>query len=575
MSEGLTLGVHVGHDAAAAAFSGARLLYAEEEERHSRVKSQGGCPWRAIDAAIAAGGRAGEVRTIALTWSLGPYFACRRALADHARAVGNEAWFEKRQRELAIVNDAVESLHRRFPAARIVDFPHHHAHLACAVHFAPRGSRRDGPVLGVVADALGDAESLTAFCAPDAEGLLGSPRVVLRRSPQQSLGFLYKRAAEAFGFAGSEAPGHLMSLSGCARRESAPVPLLRDALFTRDAEGLLDFREDGFDAYRGHSATADRCFPQPLRSRLGLEAPWPRERLPERAPQAQALQAIAEDYLEELLRHLVAAHRPSTIFVSGGVFLNCVALERLARALEGVSLIVCPVKKDSGTAIGAAVLAEAAEHGAAALCSGSRSLRLGTPVVGTEEAWAIAPGRFEAFESREALVRSLVDDLRRGEILALVDGPGEFGPRALGARSILADPSNRALTTRLNAQVKCRHPFQPFAGAFLAGPFRERHPGVAADESMSWAVRLADEGGLDGLLHRDGSCRVQLVPESDGSLLSALLKDLGSRGLPPVVLNTSLNPRGEPMPRTAADVRTTCAALGLSRIYTPAGRWTA
>lgn len=569
-SRDITLGVHVGHDAAAAVVADSRLVYAEEEERHTRRKSQDGCPWNALAAALAAASAsASDVRTIALTWNLSRYLECRRDLAEHARRIGNQEWHEKRQREIAIVRDAVEELRRRFPKAAIVDVPHHHAHVACAVSFGAPGA---GPVLGVVADALGDAESVTVFSASDDAGLLGSPEVVLRRSPQQSIGFFYKRASEVFGFSGSEACGYLMSLSGCGDGREA-ADLLRDRLVTRGDQGLSSFTGD-FDPFRGHSESAARCFPEDLLGRLQLPARAEDAELLARAAQANAFQRITEEYLEELLRHLVRTHRPRTVFLSGGVFLNCVALERLTRAIPDVEWVVCPVKKDSGTAIGAAVVADVARNGPRVLRERPRTLRLGTTITGDEDAWST--GRHEIFGGREEVVAQLAGDLAAGNLVALADGAGEFGPRALGARSILATPSSRQLATHLNGHVKSRHSFQPFAGAFLEEEFRRVHPGKTADAFMSYAVRFGEESreSLAGILHRDGSSRAQLVTAGEDSILRSLLLELARRDLPAVVLNTSLNARGEPMPRTAAEARATCAGLGIERIYTPKGRWT-
>ena len=570
----ITLGVHVGHDAAAAIFSECRLQYAEEEERHTGRKAHNGCPWNAIDAALeAVSARDDEVRTVAVTWGLASYLECRRELAEHARRVDNEAWFDRRQREITFAREEIEALKKRFRNAELLDFPHHLAHAACAVCFAPRLETpgEESLVLGVVADALGDAESLTVFSAPDATRLLVAPEVALRRSPRQSIGFFYKRGSEAFGFTGSEACGYLMALSGCDDGEEH-AEVLRNELFRRDSEGPLSFEPARFDPFRGFSETAGRCFSEELHEHLGVQQPG--GDFLSRAGQANAIQRITEEYLEDLLRHLVSTLGPRRIFLSGGVFLNCIALGKLTRAFPDVDLVVCPVKKDSGTAIGAALLAEVRRTGALANPHGT--LRLGTAISGREPDWADAAGQYEVFSSRGVLVSRLADDIAAGTPVALVDGPGEFGPRALGARSLLATPSSRELSARLNEQVKRRHSFQPFAGAFLEEEFRRLHPGQAADVFMSHAVRLdaGSQAKLGGIVHRDGSTRVQLVPLSEDSILRELLVELASRGAPAVVLNSSLNAKGEPIARTPADVLRTCARLGVETIYTPTGRRT-
>jgi carbamoyltransferase len=323
-----------------------------------------------------------------------------------------------------------------------------------------------------------------------------------------------------------------------------------------------------FDPFRGHSETAWRCFPEPVSAALGLGSPLAGEAVLARCKEARAVQLFTEEALEGALRDLVVRYRPTRIYISGGVFLNCVAIGRLARALRGTELVVCPVKKDSGTAVGAGVLAQ----GPSALGARVRTLRLGTAISGTEPEWQ-SRGDTSVFASQREGAAALADDIVAGKIVALVDGAGELGPRALGARSILADPSSAELAKHLNKHVKSRYSFQPFAGAFLLEAFRARHRYESADEFMSFAVRVPGPG-LEGIRHRDGSCRMQLVPAAEGSMLGALLMELASRDRAPVVLNTSLNPRGAPMPRTAREAQETCAALGIERIYTPIGRWT-
>jgi len=182
-------------------------------------------------------------------------------------------------------------------------------------------------------------------------------------------------------------------------------------------------------------------------------------------------------------------------------------------------------------------------------------------------------GRYQVFSSSGALISALADDIASGMLVALADGAGEFGPRALGARSIIALASSRALTRDINARVKDRYSFQPFAGAFLEEEFHRLQQGKVADPFMSYAVQMNGESPV-GILHQDGSSRVQLVASSEDSLLRSLLVERARRGEPGVVLNTSLNAKGEPIARTPADVLRTCAKLGIERIYTPVGRWT-
>jgi carbamoyltransferase len=568
----VTLGVHVGHDAAAAVFVDGELRFAEEEERHTRVKAQGGCPWNAIDACLAAVGASDEmVVTVALAWELERYLACRRELAAHAARVGNPQWLAKREREVAVVEEAVAALRERFPEASLQDHPHHRAHLACAALFAPEPRAAAGPVLGLATDALGDAESLTVLAADAEVGLLTEPTVLLRRPPGQSIGFFYKRSAEAFGFTGREACGYLMALAGCAPSGDLAARL-RPRLLERGGDGELGFVPGAFDPFRGHGETANRCFLADLARDLGLGGGASFEA---RAPEARAVQELTELMLLDLAGRLLAAHGPRRVLLSGGVTLNCQALGRLAAAHPEVEWVACPVKKDSGTALGAAYLSELARLGPSGVRRPPPGLRLGTDVLDLGTACHEASGgwRHEPAPDRETLIAWLTEDILAGKLVGLVDGRGEFGPRALGARSLLARPNSPELAERLNRETKRRHAFQPFAGAFLEEEFTRRCPGALADVHMSWAVSFpAGNEDLAGILHRDGTSRVQLVPPGEDTVLRSLLEAIAARGEPGVVLNTSLNARGEPVPRTAVEAMETGERLGLCRLYAPTGR---
>lgn len=574
MSARITLGVHIGHDAAAAIFVAGQLAYAEEEERFSGEKAHKGCPWRSIDAALERVGAAPEeVDTLALSWDLPAYLACRRQLADGARRSGNVAWSDKRHRQMGLLTEGLGALRRLLPRAEVVEFAHHLCHLACAVYLGPPEAGSRGGALGVVVDALGDASSATVFGGPDAATLLGAPEVLRRVGPRGSVGFLYKRAAEALGFAGQEACGSLMALAGCGEDESL-VPRLR-ALVLRPGEGgALRLVREQLDPFLGSGDSAWRSFGPEVRELLGL--PGRPEEVAGMATQARAVQVVTEEYLEALVGEAIHATGARTLFVSGGVALNCVALARLARRFAEVELVACGVKRDSGTALGAAVLAEVARGGLEGMAPRRRDLRLGTVITGEEAAWGRA-GADQRLEDPDRRAEVLVDALEEGDVVALVEGAGEFGPRALGARSLLASPGRPELADRINRDIKRRHGFQPFAGAFLEGELQRRVPGVVADRFMSYAVAFsgASREGLEGILHRDGTTRAQVVPHGESTMLARVLRERARRGLPGVVLNTSLNARGCPIARTAEDVLATCADLGVRTVSHPRGVWLA
>lgn len=151
--------------------------------------------------------------------------------------------------------------------------------------------------------------------------------------------------------------------------------------------------------------------------------------------------------------------------------------------------------------------------------------------------------------------KAVVDDLVGGKTVAIASGRLEFGPRALGARSILSLPTETEKRDRLNA-IKQRHTFQPVAASdaaelvstFFAVTQPSRFMGMSAPAS---ALAVAQ---LPAAVHADQTCRVHAPLNGDAPFLQSILQDLYRRGLPPAVLNTSFNARGQPLPRVAADI---------------------
>jgi carbamoyltransferase len=239
--------------------------------------------------------------------------------------------------------------------------------------------------------------------------------------------------------------------------------------------------------------------------------------------------------------------------MAGGVALNAVANARVLREAGFDRVFVQPAAGDAGGALGAAILG--------ALSLGDRrpapleTAALGQEVSG-DEALAVARELGLCARTASDPDAAIVDRLERGEVVAVARGRFEWGPRALGQRSILALPSTPGVRDRLNRAIKKREAFRPFAPAVLEDRAAEWFACAPNDMTpFMTAVCPAHDpqsAALAAAVHVDGSARVQTVAACNA--LAGVLDELERRGHPPVVLNTSLNGPGDPIAASATDV---------------------
>src|SRR5918992_4285947 len=235
--------------------------------------------------------------------------------------------------------------------------------------------------------------------------------------------------------------------------------------------------------------------------------------------------------------------------MAGGVALNVVANGRILREGPFERLFVQPAAGDSGGSLGAAALAHArltGERPGGPL----RHVYLGPSWPAREIAALIEATGLSAhdFRGREAvLVEAVVDRLVKGEVIGWFHGAMELGPRALGARSLLADPRDPGMRERLNLLVKKREAFRPFAPSVLASHAREHFDLDHPSPYMLETCRVISPLDLPAVTHVDGSARPQTVDAEMAPRLAALLEAFRRRTGCPVLVNTSFNVRGEPI----------------------------
>jgi len=242
---------------------------------------------------------------------------------------------------------------------------------------------------------------------------------------------------------------------------------------------------------------------------------------------AASAQVLAEELIYSVMRRARELDWSSNLVYQGGVALNCLANRKLGEYFENIWIMPCP--GDAGNSLGAAALA----HG--------RRLRWTDAYLGHE-----IPGEYP--------VRALVDHLQSDRIVGVASGRAEFGPRALGNRSLLADPRGSDIKDQVN-EIKRRQKFRPFAPVILAEHVHELFDmprGWSCSPYMQSVATCRSPDLYPAICHVDDTSRVQTV-EADGSGIRSLLEAWYTATGCPMLLNTSLNIRGEPMVNDRAD----------------------
>jgi carbamoyltransferase len=551
-SEPWVLGVSASHNGGACLLHGDRIVAAIQEERLLRAK-------RAWHSAAQP------------SLSVGYCLAAGRIGADQLDAIAVCAVGSSRA--------AVEEIHTnpqlapRRSAAEVIAVPHHLGHAAAA--YALSGHARTGILVvdggGAYVDDLGEDERRTIRpgqidrfvrrerTAPlEHISLYSADHGVITplekhiksylhdtsEAPEaefQSLGDMYAFVGQQIFGSIHEGPGKVMGLAPYG------VPELPVEAFLEITEGGLLFQR-----LSGRAETA--AFLSETR-KLDATDRWPAHR---QAYQnlAAGVQRALEEALLDLARWLRARGKERMAY-AGGVALNSVANERIVREAGFSDVFIMPAAEDSGTAIGAAYQALWQLHGYKKIERQTRD-RLGR-VYGAEEiegAIASTPG--VRVVAGEDLIDRTASLLAEGKILGWFQEGSELGPRALGQRSILCDPRKAVMKDVLNARVKFREGFRPFAPIVLAedvGEWFEVDPAHADSPFMLRVLPFKKERAakVGAVVHVDGTGRVQTVAKESFPVLHRLVSRFKEMTGIPILLNTSFNIAGEPIVETPAD----------------------
>jgi carbamoyltransferase len=420
---------------------------------------------------------------------------------------------------------------REMPEVRFVG--HHLAHATIAFH----ASDFDAAAVLVI-DGNGDDESISIYRAERDRALV--PAAVWPRS--HSLGYLYDAACRFVGFGPLQA-GKLMGLSAYGRAAGVEPWELLPAGEPAPPDGIDE--GDGFNRYiHAWGAHLDRLAGARRvgreRSELHLDA------------LAVQVAVSAQEAVERVVVHLAGVARElagtANLCLAGGVALNC-----KANGLLSGPVFAPPAPHDAGTALGAAWHVAPPRQ-----ADGRISAFLGPPP------GASANGALDGLHREALSLERVCEALAGGRVGAIVQGAGEIGPRALGHRSIVADPSTPEMHARLNA-IKSREPWRPFGAVALRSRATELwQPRPRLSDYMLAGTPVSDAGRqrMPAAVHVDGTTRPQELALDSGDLLAELLREWGDRAGGALV-NTSFNGRAEPIVSSAGDAVACFRRLGL------------
>lgn len=413
-------------------------------------------------------------------------------------------------------------------------FDHHHAHAASA--FAPSGFE-EANIISL--DGWGGQYS----------GLLGFQRrgqpieVINGIPPVQSWGYVYGLVTQQLGFRFHSAEGKTMGLAAYGIPDEALLPDWCDETFgLPDSTRYLDYIKN--------------CIP--LRK--------PPEPITEYHKNVAAtLQHYYERSLLKIARHLVARTGSRNFVLAGGVALNCTGNGMLARQDFVDDLFIQPASHDSGTALGAAVLAHEQLTGQPCVLDFNHAFW--GPEYSNDDvrnALRFSQANYREVDPAEAAANAILEN----KVVGWFQGRAEIGPRALGARSILANPADRGNHDRVNLRVKRREPWRPLAPSVLEEQFFDLFDMKILSPFMLIAGGVKQEwrAKLPAVVHVDGSARPQAVNQKTNPLYHQLLTKLKTRGGMPAVLNTSFNLDDEPLVNSPEHALATFFRSGLDAL---------
>ncbi|MDJ0839027.1 MAG: carbamoyltransferase N-terminal domain-containing protein [Acidobacteriota bacterium] len=518
------------HDASCCLMVDGNLVAAAQEERFTRVKNDPRTPVNAFRYCLEEAGL--DITDIdCLAYYESPGLKTERQ--RHAAGVADDDSSFDPQRPVRAIR---EKLGWRGP---VRTYEHHRSHAASAYFFS---GFQDAALLTV--DGVGE-------WATTSYGYGGGSEIDLFAEVRfpHSLGLLYAAVTAFLGFKVNSGEYKVMGLAPYG--DPKYTARIRRLVENKDA-GDYHLNMEYFDYVRG-----DRMYSDALIELLGCPPREPEsEILPVHTHIAASMQQVLEEILLQKANWLAEKTGAGNLCMAGGVALNCVANGRIRRETPFRELFIQPAAGDAGACLGAAALAHIDITGKRHSETALDAVYLGPAWSGDRIEHLLVPTGIPAhdFRNREAdLIAFVAERLVKQQTVGWFHGRMEFGPRALGARSILANPLDPNIRDRLNKVVKKRESFRPFAPSVLLDHAGEHFQLEQASPFMLETCRVRSALKLPGITHINGSARPQTVTAPQNPRYAALIAAFQARTGCPLLVNTSFNVRGEPIVCSPAD----------------------
>jgi carbamoyltransferase len=560
------------HDSAAALVADGKIVAAAQEERFTRRKHDSRFPHNAIAWSLQeAGCNLGNVDYVVFYEK--PFLKFERLLETYLSFAPKgfqsfrrslPVWLKEKLFQKTVLRKALQVHDPDFDAGRLMFSEHHLSHAASAFYPSPFS---EAAVLTM--DGVGEFTT-TSLAAGSANGL----EIIKELHFPNSLGLLYSAFTYYTGFRVNSGEYKLMGLAPYG--EPKFTDLILKHLIDVKPDGTFRLDQSYFDYCTGLTMTNGRfaaLFGQPVRAPEQLLTSFHMDI-------AASIQAVTDDIMCRLARSIARETGSRNLCLAGGVALNCVANGHIQRSGLFENIWIQPASGDAGGALGAALAVYYEQCGERledkgdgdGMCGSYLGPSYSKPEV---ERRLKASGACFTSLSEDALIEAAAQALAAGKSVGWVQGRMEFGPRALGARSILGDPRSPTMQKTLNLKIKYRESFRPFAPSvlredlsdwfdcnvdspymLLVAPVREgrRREMTAAEQALFGIDKLnVPRSSIPAVTHVDYSARIQTVHRETNPMYHALISRFKALTGCPVVVNTSFNVRGEPIVMTPED----------------------
>ena len=503
----MILGISAGfHDAAAASVVNGRILYAGHAERYSKQKHDPDVNRALLLDALTRNGGLVVPKTVAyyeqpITKKFRQLYSGQYSDVFNLKTLSAERYL----RSMPDVSALINCCEWKKREVSFKHYSHHLSHAAAGFQTSPYHS-----ATVVVIDAIGEWDTISIYGAR--YGIDGEAKYVQLWSKQypNSIGMFYSAMTKRVGLKPMDEEYILMGMAGYGKDQY--LSALKEHVVAH--MGTLEFSRNlhlGMDDFVPNANEYDL---------------------------AASTQSLSEEMINQVMRIARNLDWSDNLVYTGGVALNCLANRNLGKFFRNIWIM--PNPGDAGSSLGAAAL------------SYGKKLDWKTPYLGTD-----IPGQYPVIQ--------LLAELAQKKIVGVASGRAEFGPRALGNRSLLADPRGPDIKDRVN-EIKRRQKFRPFAPVILeefARDYFVMPAGWSRSPYMQVTAKCRDPINLPAIVHVDGTSRVQTVAKDCGSGIRELLEEWYKNTGCPMLLNTSLNIRGEPMVNDRQDADRFETAYGI------------